>query len=27
VARNGGSFPGVVNTSTHGPEAFLRFSF
>jgi hypothetical protein len=27
VARVGGSFPGVVNTSTHGPEAFLRFSF
>ncbi len=27
VGRTSGSFPGVVNTSTHGPEAFLRFSF
>lgn len=27
VARVGGSLPGVVNTSTHGPEAFIRFSF
>ncbi len=27
IARIGGSLPGVVNTSTHGPEAFVRFSF
>ena len=27
VGRNSGSLPGVVNTSTHGPEAFIRFSF
>jgi hypothetical protein len=27
LSRVGGSFPGVVNSSTHGPEAFLRFSF
>jgi hypothetical protein len=27
VSRTSGSFPGVVNTGTHGPEAFLRFSF
>lgn len=27
LSRTGGSFPGVVNVSMHGPEAFLRFSF
>ncbi len=27
LSRTGGSLPGVVNVSIHGPEAFLRFSF
>jgi len=27
LTRNGGSFPGEINLSISGPEAFLRFSF
>jgi hypothetical protein len=27
LSRSGGSFPGAMDTSTHGLEAFLRFSF
>ena len=27
LTRSGGSFPGVVDMSTSGPEAFVRFSF
>ncbi len=27
ISHNSGSFPGVVNSSSHGPEAFVRFSF